>query len=442
MWMGLSAVLFKHRPWTYSRRVSDTPKDLTFRYEKWRAASTGILETAGTTFLLLIAVRHFQAGAATKALVATGGSLGLLLSPLAVSTVEAMGWPTSRAASRLAFLGSIFCLAMALVPWLPLFAIGSVLAMTCSAAAIPLMTQVYQENYPAKERGRLFSRTIVIRIGMTALFAEAAGRALTGRMEPDKEHYRLLLVVFAAAFAFAGWCLGRIPSKPLHVTGGRHPFRALKYVNSDRLFRLTLISWMLMGMGNLMMYPLRVEYLANPVYEVRLYGQHLDVGAIALLTAVIPNVARLLTSPLWGWIFDHANFFALRGILNLGFGLGILTFFTSDSLEGLVLGAVVFGISNGGGDVAWSLWVTKFAPSERVADYMSVHTFFTGVRGLLAPFLGFYLVGMFGMVAVGWFSAVLIVISAIMLFSEVKFDRPRQPGEPLVEEISETGVSE
>jgi MFS family permease len=122
--------------------------------------------------------------------------------------------------------------------------------------------------------------------------------------------------------------------------------------------------------------------------------------------------------------------------------VGSLTFFTSDSLAGLVFGAVVFGVSNGGGDVAWSLWVTKFAPPDRVADYMSVHTFFTGVRGLLAPFLGFHLVAAFGMTAAGWFSAVLIAVSALMLFSEVKFDKPRKKGEPLVEEISESGVNE
>ncbi len=421
--------------------VVDGFSQRTFRYEKWRAVSSGILETAGTTFLLLIAVRHFEAGATTKALIATGGSLGLLLSPLVVSTVESLGWTTTRAAMRLALVGAICCLLMAALPWLPVYAVCSVLAMTCSAAAIPLMTQVYQENYPEKERGRLFSRTIMIRIGMTALFAEAAGRALTGRLEPGQFHYRWLLLVFAGAFAFAAFCLSRVPSKALHVSGGTHPFRALRYTNSDPLFRHTLICWMFMGVGNLMMFPLRVEYLANPKYGVTLYGQMLDVSTIALLTAVIPNVARLLTSHFWGWIFDHANFFVLRAILNLGFGIGIVTFFTSDSLSGLVLGAVVFGISNGGGDVAWSLWVTKFAPPERVADYMSVHTFFTGVRGLLAPFLGFHLVAVFGMAAVGWFSAALIAISVVMLFSEVKFDRPRKPGAPLVEEVSETGVS-
>lgn len=70
----------------------------------------------------------------------------------------------------------------------------------------------------------------------------------------------------------------------------------------------------------------------------------------------------------------------------------------SDSLGGLALGAVIFGVANAGGDVAWSLWVTKFAPPERVADYMSVHTFFTGVRGVAAPLIAFHLVGTMGMV--------------------------------------------
>ena len=137
----------------------------------------------------------------------------------------------------------------------------------------------------------------------------------------------------------------------------------MRHVRDDRLFRLTLISWMFMGMGNLMMYPLRVEYLAN-----ERYGLKLDVATVALLAGVVPNMARLVCSPIWGWLFDRMNFFTLRAVLNVGFALGILSFFVSDSMTGLLMGAVIFGISNAGGDVAWSLWVTKFAPPGRVAD--------------------------------------------------------------------------
>ena len=152
-----------------------------------------------------------------------------------------------------------------------------------------------------------------------------------------------------------------------------------------------------------MMLPLRVEYLANPIY-----GMHLPADRIALLTLVIPNLARLALSPVWGWLFDRMNFFALRATLNFGFAVGIVSFFVSETTTGLVVAAVVFGISNAGGDVAWSLWVTKFAPPGRVAEYMSVHTFFTGVRGVAAPFLGFYLITVLTMPTLGWIAAGLI----------------------------------
>jgi len=208
--------------------------------------------------------------------------------------------------------------------------------------------------------------------------------------------------------------------------------RALHYAREDRLFRLTLISWMFMGMGNLMMYPLRVEYLAN-----ERYGLKLDVTMVALFVGVIPNAARLVCSPVWGWLFDRMNFFTLRAVLNVGFALGILSFFVSDSYAGLALGAVIFGVSNAGGDVAWSLWVTKFAPPERVADYMSVHTFFTGVRGVAAPLIAFHLVGTMGMTNMAWMCTALIAVSVVMLGTEVPLGRKAKPATPTTEEVSE-----
>jgi MFS family permease len=152
---------------------------------------------------------------------------------------------------------------------------------------------------------------------------------------------------------------------------------------------------------------------------------------------VIPNLARLVLSPVWGTLFDRMNFFTLRVTLNVGFAIGILTFFVSNSFWGLVAGAIIFGISNAGGDVAWSLWVTKFAPSGRVADYMSVHTFFTGVRGVLAPAVGFALVTQVPFAILAGISSALIVAASLLLVPEIKFGRRARKGTALVEEVSE-----
>jgi MFS family permease len=401
---------------------------LTYKYERWRSVSAGILETATSTFLLLIAVKYFKAGATAKGLVASGGSLGYVISPAVVSLVARLKWTPSMAAARLAMAGCVLFVVMALVPWLPLYALASILAMTASSAAIPLLTQIYHENYPEHSRGRFFSRTIMIRIAVAAAFSQLAGQAFSGRIQK----FPLLLLIFAASFALSSFSLRRCPSNVLQSAEGSHPFRALRFAYDDALFRRTLICWMLMGFANLMMIPMRVEMLANPKY-----GLSLSVEKIAFLTGVVPNLARIVLSPIWGWLFDRANFFALRVVLNLGFALGILTFFTSNTLSGLIFGAVIFGISNAGGDIAWSLWVTKFAPENRVADYMSVHTFFTGVRGLAAPITAFHLANSFSLTTLGWFSAALIFLASALLIPEIKFGARGKPAEALVEEVSE-----
>src|SRR5690606_13309250 len=106
---------------------------ITYRYEKWRSAAAGVLETAGTTFLLLIAVKYFHAGALAKGLVASGGSVGLMLGPAVVSMVARLGWSSSRTAAALAGVGAAVMLLMAALPVLPLFVVGSMLGMTATS---------------------------------------------------------------------------------------------------------------------------------------------------------------------------------------------------------------------------------------------------------------------------------------------------------------------
>jgi MFS family permease len=406
-------------------------KQLTYRYERLRAPASGVLEAAGMTFLLLIAVRHYQSGAIAKALIGGGASLGFILGPWLVSRVQAARQPPGQAAATVALVGaSLFAMA-AVLPWEWVFIPCATGAMACASIMIPLMTQVYHENYPARERGTLFSRTVMIRIATAGVFSYVAGRVLSHRMD----QFQWLLVVFSAAFVFASWCLRRCPSRPLDSTAGRHPFRALRLVTEDRLLRQTLLSWMLLGFGNLMMVPLRVEYLANPVHGWTLDGLPFTAAAVALLTSVVPNAARLVLNPLWGWLFDRMNFFVLRMTLNLGFVMGILTFFVSGSLPGLVLGAVFYGISHAGGDVAWSLWVTKFAPPGRVADYMAVHTFFTGVRGVIAPLVAFQLIHILPIQTLAMISGGLIFLGTLMLIPELRFGRGRRHATALTEEV-------
>jgi MFS family permease len=138
---------------------------------------------------------------------------------------------------------------------------------------------------------------------------------------------------------------------------------------------------------------------------------------------LIPSLARLVLTPIWGRLFDRMNFFVMRIVLNVGFALGIAAFFIGSNTLGLVVGSLIFGASNAGGEIAWSLWVTKFAPDDRVAEYMSVHTFFTGVRGIAAPLLAFQLARVFSIDGIAALCATLIVLASLILVPEIKGQR-------------------
>ena len=142
-----------------------------------------------------------------------------------------------------------------------------------------------------------------------------------------------------------------------------------------------------------------------------------------MLTVTIPSVVRLACMPLFGRAFDKMSFFSARILVNMLFALYVAAFFSGSSDIGLVLGAVAFGVASAGGDLMWSLWVTKFAPPGRVADYMGLHTFFTGVRAVSAPLLGFLIISRVALTSVAWIAAALIVISSMVLLPEARLER-------------------
>ena len=399
---------------------------LTYLNERLRAVPAGILESCGSTFFLLMAVQQFQADATAKAMIAAGSNVGLLLSPWLVLLAQRIGRPSMQTAAGLMAVGAVLLGLAAALPTLGLYVFATVIAMACTNAIIPLITQAYQDNYPARQRGRLVSRAVMIRVLASSVFGWLAGWLLTHAAAL----YQVIILVAALSFVTMGMCLWRTPSRVIATEGENansplRVFHSMRFLRTDRLLRTTLASWMFMGFANLMMVPLRVEYLANPRY-----GISLPPDQIALLTIIIPSLTRLFLSPFFGWLFDRLNFFAIRVALNVAFAISILAFFTGTSMLGLIAGALIFGFAVAGGDILWSLWVTKFAPPDRVADYMSVHTFFTGVRGVLAPLFAFQLATQVPVATMGLICAVLIGLASLILIPEIRARDAAQTMQP------------
>jgi len=393
-------------------------KKTTFFWDLWRSVSSGIRETATETFLLLIAIRHFGAGETGKALLVASMPLGLILSPLVLNVLVRVGGRYSTAAATIMFFSAaILSLTCALNSFSG-YLICCMLSILAANTIVPMTTQLYQDNYPAHERGKLFTRAVMLRMVVTATFAQAAGTFLDGNVH---QRYLWVLIIVSAAFAFNGFCLWHYPSRRAKKENRQHPFHSLGFIKRDKLFCIALTSWMISGFGLLTLLPLRVDYLVNARYNLVFSEQE-----VAFVLMVVPSAMKLICSPIWGKLFDRANVFCLWFFVLLHFAAGLLVFFHSTSLPGLALGMAIYGIGMGGGELSWSLWVTRLAAPEHVADYMAVHTLLTGLRGVLTPFIGFYAALYIPLHQLSYLGASLIVIGGSLIFYKGYLQNPRQ----------------
>ncbi len=390
-----------------------------------RSIPLGIILPLETSVLLTIAIKQFGAAGPIKGAIAAAGGLGLLLSP-AITALTRQHRRTAMAMASVMSLVSVAGFLVAATGSMPAFVIGSIVALAAFNTTLPLLTFTYERNFPAHERGKRVGRGMVVKVAVSAPLAVVMGAWL--RDQPD--HWWLVVLAGAVAAAALSWLYLHIPSERLDPTEDEQtgPDRAdqqrlrllphFHLLRTDRQLTLTLAAWMLMGFGNLMLLPLRVEYLAQPKY-----GIEADAATITLLTVAIPSVVRLLVTTPFGRLFDQMSFFAARIMVNLLFAAYIVAFFTGSSTAALWAGAIMLGIAVAGGDLMWMLWVTKFAPPGKVADYMGLHTFFTGIRAVCAPLLAFSIVSRFPLGWIAVISAVLILLSAAMLVPEARADR-------------------
>jgi hypothetical protein len=391
----------------------------TFRLDLINSSLGGILEVGFGTFAILIAIRFLGAPDMIKAVLASGVSAGLLLVP----HMQRLAVWTQLSASR-------FCASLMLICALLLFASGYLshvwllaaalfLAQVCFSQLPGFMIQVYSRNYGSKERGKRLSWNFILSALIGMILSYVGGSYLDGQSADPGLIFRIMgMVSLASALA-----LFLIPSQP--IKKGKHTqglMDSLNLLKEDRLFASMLLAWMIMGLGIIMTLPLRIEYLGGES------GLHLTNEQIALVTVVVFSIARILSSRLWGELFDRVRFLSYRISLNLLLISATVLYFHAESIIGVSIGAALAGVGVGGSKIAWSLWVTKLAPEGMEARYMGAHVALTGLRGALAPFLGYWLLGILGYHGVAWFSVALVTLSTLLFFRLFSHQRARQSG--------------
>jgi hypothetical protein len=360
---------------------------------------------------VLVAINVFEAAGWLKACVAAASAIGMLLGAFGVTVAARLRLPASKAIAIAMGAAVPGMLLAAFAPSVGIFAAGILTSIPLLGAVVPLTTHIWEQNASPEIRGRVFSH---VALG-AAVFSVGVTAAVARYLDSDIAGFRLVLVCFAGLLCVASVAATRMPSRPVDRSRhNHHPWSCVSLLWQDRLFGYMCIVQMFVGIGNLATIPMRAEFAASTERGVG-YG----AGMALLLTLVIPECSRLVFVPIYGRLFDRLNFMVVRMSINILFILSMVLFFTQ-TMALQVLGSICYGAGLGAGGVAWNLWVTKFAPAERTADYMALHVSLTGLRGIIAPQLSYAALIFLTVPQVGWIGAGLVAVSTVMVAAVVR----------------------
>ena len=357
----------------------------TLKWELFRNFGEGVSQALYQSLSLIVLVTAFAKTDFThwyEAMISSAGFVGMMLAPFYVSLLAKGGFKKSTLIAWPTLVSGLLLIVIATGTTAASFAVLCFFAFVILPMRLPLVTSIYADNFPSDRRGKYSSYALMVAQSTTVAFYFFGGRWLEYQMD----NYTWLFFIAALVVCLSSYSASKIPTEVHEKSATTNFLKSLSLIKEDRAFGLVLVVWFMFGFANLWIMPIRVNFLDEQL--------HLSAFEMSLVLGVIPEAARFVFTPVWGRIYDKVHFIKLRMLLNVFLLISIAMFFWSTTIVGVAVASILFGMGLSGGRLAWGIWVSKMAPKNRIAEYMAVHVFLTGLRGTVGPFIGFWVLGL------------------------------------------------
>ncbi|MDD2229416.1 MAG: MFS transporter [Candidatus Cloacimonetes bacterium] len=301
------------------------------------------------------------------------------------------------------------------------------LVFSANSLLIPAQNSIYQKNIKSSRRAKVFGYTISLGMVVSVTVTFIAGRLL----DIHEASFRWILVgtglcgfISCAVLSFI-----RIQEPIGQMESSKNSFRqhlfdpikrTITLLKENKPFAAFERSFSIYGMGFIMMQPIIPIYLVDKL--------HLSYTSNFLAKGVLSQLGMLFLSPIIGKIHDRmhpfkfiSRGFAILMIFPLLFVLSSL--WAGESVIPVIIVFVaylIFGVAMTVINVSWNMSSIFFAGKEDASMYQSVHVTMTGIRGVIAPILGFTLLRLFNITAVFMVAAGFLAWASIISYRDFK----------------------
>jgi hypothetical protein len=305
------------------------------------------------------------------------------------------------------------------------------------SGVVTTRASLWKSNYPKSHRGRITASLQIVRTLMS--LPVILGGGLLFDFSPTAYHWFYPTVAIIGAIGLLVLKGERVrgertalgdrngdDSEPIAEAGVLQPFSLVTLITPHKLFsRMGQVlrddprfaryckGQMCIGTANLMAMPV------NTIVLTKVLG--LSYTASNTLLDLIPRAVMILMLPVWARLFDRVGVLRFRKSNSLCWcgsmlfcGLGAmfaLRFNPGGSMQSVHplmtpifiwamiaygIGRIFEGLALSGGAIAWNIGHLHFAEDDKAELYMGIHVSLTGLRGLIAPFLGTLIYEYFG----------------------------------------------
>ena len=199
------------------------------------------------------------------------------------------------------------------------------------------------------------------------------------------------------------------------------PFaQTYELLKKDKAFAIFQIFYFIYGTAFLMILPALPRLL---VVELGL-----SYTIISISRVFMSQTGRIILSPFIGKIFDRispvkftAYSFFVLSLYALSLGL-VVILPQNFKLPFVFLAFFIFSIGMTGVNFSWTLSSIHFAGENDASRYQGVHVTLTSIRGISAPFLGYFIMKIFPLQYVFFTAMLLFLIAAVGMCKKVPLD--------------------
>ncbi|MFO7633129.1 MAG: MFS transporter [Caldilinea sp.] len=291
----------------------------------------------------------------------------------------------------------------------------------------PAWSDMIARIFPIDRRGWFFGFSSFIGTGLGAIGAIASGWMLATFPYPQNFAYTFLVAAVAITLSWVALALAREPVQPIpeHIRSrGDQSAKKIKAIlRRDRNFRNFLTSRLLSNLGRMG---------AGFLTVAAIQQWQVSDASVGIYTAAL-LIGQTLGNLLAGVIADRRGH---KFTLELAQWASVLTFgmaWLAPNADWYYAIFFLMGIVNGIAIVSGVLIVMEFSKPEHRPTYIGLGNTVTGIGGAIAPLIGGLIAAVFSYDLLFFVSALLSVITLLVLVFGMKEPRRHEQTDPLEE---------